>query len=183
MARTEQVRKNIMTNNDGITKGDMGLSFPPIAQARENIAAVKEQESEILAAPITETEIRTRLRTHLQSLAASLNDDLPMSRLLSDRYGTMDDAIRILTRKQSPFEMLLFFLGPEAIEKRLMATVGSDKTTGALSEDDYRKSLAAISRTIEQVEVEEERVIREAEANGFDIARRPDANPSVVLGA
>lgn len=161
---------------------NININLASVAQVREKLSALKAQEAEILAAPLPEADVRNRLRAHLQKLATYLNDDTPVSELLTDRYSTVDDVLRILTRKQSPFEMLLFFLGPEVIEKRLMAAVGSDKTTGAMPEADYRKSLAAIATAIEQAEAEEERIIRAAEANGIEIARRHDANPAVVLG-
>ncbi|OPH83628.1 hypothetical protein B2M20_05580 [Nitrobacter vulgaris] len=80
-------------------------------------------------------------------------------------------------------QALLAWLNPELFRERLCAQIDAmPKPKFALSTDAKRERLREIKAAIIELEREEEGLIEKAADEGFDIARRPDASPAVILG-
>lgn len=74
---------------------------------------------------------------------------------------------------------LVLMLGAEQVAARLLA--GIEEVPVGLDTAERLARIAAIGRELDQLEAEEERLITEAEAEGLDVLRRPDARPEIVL--
>jgi hypothetical protein len=78
---------------------------------------------------------------------------------------------------------MLAWFDPERLRDRLIAQIDAmPKPSFSLSKEDKKSRVREIKANIDALEREEEALIDKAEDEGFEIDRRFDASPAVVLG-
>lgn len=75
--------------------------------------------------------------------------------------------------------LLTQLLGTRAVRKALDATLQA--VPEGLPHATRAERMATLTDELDRLETDEERLIRDAELNGFTIARRADADPAIVL--
>lgn len=173
-----------------------------IDKVRARIRQLREQIRALPSAPIPDDEIDASVRGYLRESAAA-----------SHRWANFCRAIvagRPIDAASAPFAAPVRGSGTEA-RVDLAPLFGALYRAGALGSDGEAQLVAAVQRAAaahvgdapripqrhrgerlaelraeqERLELEEERIVREAEAAGQPIARRPAAqlDPSILLGA
>lgn len=160
MKKQDQIRARIAT-----LKAERAriVGLPP---ARERAADVLERQLLVLAA-----DGRERLQVQLRKLAAGTE---PAAALFRARVGS-----EYGLEHASLGPLLCALLTPAVVMDALAPLLES--MPAGISDDDRKARLAAIDAELWAAEIEEERLIVEAEARGEVVQRRGDANPAAVL--
>lgn len=147
-----------------------------VEELREKIDTLKARREEVADAPIPLSEALSKLDQALDGLAARFSPDIG---LLGKNASHQDFAIGHGTGDR-PTEMLVW-LFRDQIRQRIAEEMTAHAPKGALAAKQRADRLAEIDRDLLAAEREEEALIVELEAGGFEIVRRPDADPRAVL--
>lgn len=146
---------------------------------RKRIEELQAEREHLDSAPVTEAEALQRVDDVVERLGARAREKLTGGSFFTPRGGQLDGLFYLTT---SPEEVTALF-APDTMRAALRAYV-VERAEGldTLPLADRAKRLAEIDAAIFAAEIEEEGVIETSEDMGLPIARRPDANPAVVLG-
>lgn len=160
MKQLDRIRARIFALKDshaGIT------ALPP---SRDGAAVVLERQLVALAA-----DGQARLKVHMRKLAAGSEPAASLFQApIASVYGRDHAMLAPLLAALLTPAALMNALGP------LLASLPE-----GLGDADRKAQLAAIDAELWALELEEERLIVEAEARGEAVQRRADANPAAVL--
>jgi hypothetical protein len=155
-----------------------------IERTRDEIATVRSDLSLVQVAPPPKAELRKRVKAHVQDLAER---GCPVVSVDANRTNLAFRwrSYQALTPGMSGDDVAatLAWLFPDDMTKRLLAEVDRmPEPAIALSADDKRNRVAELKAKIDALEREEEALVEKAHADGYVVARRPDALPAAVLG-
>jgi len=146
-----------------------------LAQAREQLEALKAQRAEIEDISPTMEVVRRRVEEFADRVAHSVHAEYPSpERFLAGSHYHRPEYFE-------PPQVLAFYLKDilaEAILERCAETAAERLT---ISESERKSKLAKLDEEILAAELAEEAVIRMAEASGFPVERRIDADPRAIL--
>lgn len=159
---------------------------------REQIDSLQGEKDAILASLLPPHEAAQRAQSMVDTLAAKFTADA--SYRLSDvlraegnphqsglfSYDIFSRAGLDHTHTLDLGPMLAFFFGDE-IKAKLASTIESMTYESGPPAADRPELIVEIDAELLRLERQEEQVISEAESCGFEIVRRPDANPEIVL--
>ncbi len=159
------------------------MSKQKVDRIRTKIAASKAYRAELVAMPHSRDEIKAQIRAQLERMAAGSTD---RARIAVRRIGAGVGDVRELFAAVVPAN------GAANIGAVLAGVFGLEVLAGALDGHvealpegipaaERAARLAEIDATLFEFELDEERLIVEAEARGEHIERRADANPAAVL--
>lgn len=154
------------------------------------IDQARRERSRIEELPVPRTEAEARIDAQIEDLAGQW-------RISALEYATPDrvyEAPNLVGRVQlygarqlvslEPVAITLAALFPELIKQRLKATLAEAYQDGdGVGEPERRASIQAIDERIFEYEVERERLVDQAAAEGLYIPRRMDANPAAIIAA
>jgi len=83
--------------------------------------------------------------------------------------------------KHEPLGALAIFGDRTAVRARIIAEVEAARVAEPMSDAEYEARMASLRAQVSDVEHAEESLIREAEASGFNLGRREDADPALFL--
>ena len=153
---------------------------------RDQISALRQDRTQIEAAPRPLSETLDMLDDHLDHLATEAVDALSLHHL-RDRRGTF--GLR-LSQSGSPEFAVANLLGlviatnRAAVRELIVGQLSDlDAARPGMNEGDRAARLAEIDKEILTAEMAEESALRRLEAQGVSIARRADASPLAVLAA
>lgn len=154
--------------------------------ARDQISALRQDRTQIEAAPRVLADVMTDLDAHLDSLATDAIDALSLYQL-RDRRGTFGLRLSQSGLPDVGLQTLLGVViavarGPirDLIEGQLRDL---DAARPGMNEGDRAARLAALDAEILRAELAEEGAIRQLERLGVQIGRRADASPLAVLAS
>jgi hypothetical protein len=150
-----------------------------VDRVRGEIADQTRERHRVLRAELPIADRKRAARAYINELAAkgtpriaADHDRFELNFLSGGSFVTKPDA-----------QALLAWLNPELFRERLCAQIDEmPKPKYALSTDAKRERLREIKAIVTELEREEEALIEKAADEGFDIARRPDASPAIILG-
>ncbi|CUX31903.1 hypothetical protein [Agrobacterium genomosp. 13] len=152
-----------------------------IEAARERIAALKKQHADVSIAPIPRDQYIAAAKVALDK-AAKTGETFFDPRVHSGDPFRLASVINNDGRASGigAGALLLAIFRDEVLAK-LEAMIPPD-SPDTLTEEQRAKKLAKIEADLLQAEREEEAFIEAADADGWRIARRSDANPLAILG-
>lgn len=171
MAKAQTARQAVTTRREDLAG--------TVEAIRKRLAGLQSEREHIDEAPVTEAEALERVDRLIDMLAARAREKLTGGQFFTPRRGPIDGLFSVTT---SPEEVAVLF-SPDSMRAALHAYV-AERADGldTLPIAGRAKRLAEIDAAILAAETEEEGVIETSEDMGLPIARRPDANPAVVLG-
>lgn len=155
---------------------------------RAAIDDIKAELDWLVAAPVTPADLRARVKSHVDSLAASYIASAPTGTIAAPQSGI--EAVRNFLNhgtieagygRPLVSEMLAFAMG-DALVERICAAVESMGIACGPALHERRARIETLKQELFALEVEEERIIETAEENRVSVARRVDADPAAVLG-
>ena len=161
-------------------KGSSVNHVDQLAALRHGIAATK-AELACFAVPAARNQEHARadIKAFAESASAIGRQRLGYA-VVAD---TLQDAFMVRETAPGRLDMaplLAAVLGPKAFAAAL--TLHVDQLPPAPDPTDHRDAVAALEADLLAAEVEEERLVDDAEAQGLRIGRRSDARPDIVLG-
>ncbi len=161
---------------------------------RTKIAAVQEKIEVSLVDRLTRAEAADRISQWVDDQAASVDvggivDEFCRRGRPNDRWGhftaIVEEGGHSFTGQFGAAEIAPYicWMGPEAVKAKLIAALDEHADNICCPDDKAhaRKDHAALKDELLKLEREEERVISEAEIAGFNVSRRPDARPEIIL--
>ncbi|MCV0387131.1 MAG: hypothetical protein K5821_11980 [Nitrobacter sp.] len=150
-----------------------------IDRIRDEIADQIRERHRVLRAELPIADRKRAARAYVNELAAKGSPRIAADH---DRFE-LNFPSGISFGPKPDVQALLAWLNPEKFRERLCDEIDAmPKPKFALSTDAKRDRLREIKTAITELEREEEGLIEKAADEGFDIARRPDASPAVILG-
>lgn len=168
--------------HDGAFKLAKAVTRPrSIEAARERIEELKKQRAAVSIAPIPRDQYVTAAKVALDR-AAKTGETFFDPRIRSDDPFRLISIINIDGRATGiGAGALLLSLFRDEVLVKLESMIPPDGPE-TLTEEQRAKKLAKIDADLLQAEREEEAFIEAADADGWRIARRSDANPLAILG-
>ncbi|OPH82384.1 hypothetical protein [Nitrobacter vulgaris] len=150
-----------------------------VDRIRGEIANQQRERQRVLRAELPIADRKRAARAYVNELAAKGSPRIAADH---DRFE-LNFPSGLSFGSKPDVQALLAWLNPELFRERLCAEIDAmPKPKFALSTDAKRERLREIKAVITELEREEEGLIEKAADEGFDIARRPDASPAVILG-
>jgi hypothetical protein len=166
----------------------MAVSLSQLAKIRETIANTGQQLRLIDAAELPKEDAEDRVAALVHNLATKFDADFVGRAIVSGQGAiSVSDILAAAETESDPAEKLLVtmaWLQPELLMAKLMSAAqpffATGKTALPIAE---RPALARkLDKRLHDLAVEEEAMVRELEAAGHDVWRRPEVDPLVVLG-
>lgn len=166
----------------------MAATLSQLAKIRETIALTEQELRAIDQASLPKEDAEDRVSALVQSLAARFDSDFVGRAIVSGKGAvSVTDLLVAAEVEVDPAEKMLIvaaWLHPENLKAKLMAAaqpyIASGKNALPVAE---RPALARkLDQRLHDMAVEEEAMVRELEAQGHDVWRRPGVDPLVVLG-
>lgn len=159
-----------------------------LAKIRETIALTEGELRAVDQASLPKEDAEDRVAALVHSLAARFDADF-VGRAICSGKGTVQpvDILVAAEVETDPAEKMLIvaaWLNPENLKAKLMASAAPYVVTGktALPIADRPAIARKLDQRLHDLAVEEEAMVRELEAQGHDVWRRPGVDPLVVLG-
>lgn len=162
-----------MSKNTDLTK--------EIETIRAQIAQLKSELAALRVMPIHPDDLPQRVAKVVKTLAARV-DENALGALLaaSSPPGNQDDPLRLACFVSDQPGILHAWLDPAGLTKKLTA-LARPHATGAVPLAERPQRQADLERRLFKLEVEEERLIVQAESAGVEIFRRHDLDPLVFF--
>lgn len=143
--------------------------------AREPVISLKAKRTAVLEMSPTTEVVTRRIEAFADRVAWCRQDLVPLPErfLEGASFGPPEDF--------DAGQVLMYYLRPLLVDAMLEAVTAAAEKRPSISEAERRKRLTELDAEILNAEMHEEVVNRAAEAAGFSVARRRDANPAVVL--
>lgn len=145
---------------------------------RAKIAAALSARAELDYLPANARERELAVCRAVDGLAEIFRDDLPNFTHVRSPSDLNFDRTLPTHLKQDAQRMLCYFFG-DRIKERLCAHAKSAESGPTVAEVEERRT--DLTAELRALEIEEERLIRQLEADGLEVLRRPDASPDIVL--
>lgn len=154
---------------------------------RAKIAEAKAERARIEELPVPRALAEQRIGEHLDELAgrwrvetgAYTFPSFEQPALVGKAFSTGRSGIALTS-----VEVALAALFPELLRQRLIADLDETYAAGdGITDAERRATIDMLDRKLFELEVAEEQVIADAEANDVYIARRPDANAHAIIEA
>lgn len=153
-----------------------------IAEVRERIATLADQIEDLQSAPASVGDALARLDAITQNIG--VDGEPAVGYFFASEAGPSAHTLGIAGGKDSPDGVaFLYWLLRDLIRERLADEIqkrGADLGS-SISRSDRDQRIAKLQLSLRSAEVEEENIIRSAEAQGMRPMRRPDADPSIIL--
>ena len=145
---------------------------------REKIASKGNRITEIKKLPITEEELRARLKGEIDRMLERGNTASQVS--MHGRAGVQTNN---LWANFDPCLLILLLGGADKVTEQLIEIARQDwwDESIAISDADRAKQIAKLQAERHRLEVKEEKETLRLEDDGYDIFRRADLNPEVVF--
>ncbi len=161
-----------------------------IKTLRDEIAALKEERKRVAAAPRPKDVAAADLDRVLTARADAFANRIDVLPLALPGHNPFDLDVIPHVNLSSPadraeFEEFMLFAAGDVIRRRLVETLDrwyASQPCKPMTDEERAAALAKIDARLSELEGDEEATISTAEVNGMLIARRPDADPRVVLG-
>jgi hypothetical protein len=144
-----------------------------IRECQQDIAKVR-------ALPLKQSSKREAARAYLERLA-----QVYAPKIVFDGKGNAKATWRedMVVSKDEILSLIVWALGPNGPAELVEAFAIDDEPEpeDAISPEDRHQQLSTFANALLQLERQEECIIRNAVADGFELTRRPDANPMAVL--
>lgn len=146
-----------------------------LERVRAGIAGVSAELTALTAAPVTLPEAAPRLTAWLEDVFSQLNWPLVDFTRRGYRPPTIDE--------MTPYKAVTLLAGVPQVREIAHAGLKAIHATlpTSVSDADYPAAHARLVERRRQLELEEERIVLEAEVSGITIRRREGASPDVVL--
>jgi hypothetical protein len=156
-------------------------SLPKAVEAtREQIADLQKEIARVRAAPLKVSSKRDAARAYLERLA-----QVYAPRLVFDGRGNAKATWRedMVVSKDEILALIVWALGPNGPPELVEAFQIDEEPEleGALTPLEKEETLGRFSKTLLTLERQENSLISCACADGFELTRRPDADPMAVL--
>ena len=165
-----------------------------LAKLRTRIADLQQEREQLEHAPITKAEAHDRVDAYVADRAAgwrpnfaalvNTDDRADTFELIPGRFrGDLRDGLALADDRGAVSVALCKFM-PTLVTSELLKAVDAhiEEHGPGISTEARVHRLAAIATELDEIEVQEEQLIRTAEAQGLELSRRADASPAVVLG-
>ncbi len=154
------------------------MSAKKLDAIRDQIAALVDERDDIADAPLARDEAEAHIDAVLDAIQRDpIHGSSPPG--LSNGSFNITDALKMIDKPGLLVELLREPLKVYLLEE-FDRQVGDSEPGRPAGE--RRKRLADLAAEIFALEVSEESIIEALEADGADIARRPDASPHAQLG-
>lgn len=161
-----------------------------VQMLRAELEKLRARRCEVEAQPPDTETVCARVAARLARVASKLDlaDALGVAQLAGPQGPGLRDDLLLGPAGMLPevgLEVLLTDLLAPQLEERLVGLVEAHlagQEGERISDQARAEALARIDRELWELEVQEEDAIRQVEAQGFDLDRRPDASPAIVLG-
>jgi hypothetical protein len=151
-----------------------------VASTREQIADLQKEIAKVRAAPLKVSSKRESARAYLERLA-----QVYAPKLVFDGRGGAKAMWRedMVVSKDEILSLVCWALGPNGPAELVEAFAIDDEPEpeDAISPEERERQLSKFANTLLTLERQENSLISCAAADGFEIVRRPDANPMAVL--
>jgi hypothetical protein len=151
-----------------------------VASTREQIADLQKEIAKVRAAPLKVSSKRESARAYLERLAR-----VYAPKLVFDGRGNAKATWReeMVVSKDEILSLIAWALGPNGPSELVEAFAIDEEAEpeDAISPEERERQLAKFANTLLTLERQENSLISCAAADGFEIVRRPDANPMAVL--
>lgn len=152
----------------------------PVEKVRNQLVPLAEETEQVAKAPATKAEREARVDAIIDYKAKSWE---PTVGVLASPTGPNPATFDVSGVTRDGLEALVCALWPDRVRELLLERAAKhlgERPT--LTAEERAAKLGELERRRIELEREEERLIRQAEAEGRDIPRRGDADPAVVLG-
>ncbi|MFC3165411.1 hypothetical protein [Ciceribacter thiooxidans] len=169
-----------MTNIRETIEKSRAASRGAMQEVREGISSIRARISSI------NDEIKKISRAHVPLNVATARIDALVNEFKEKQAEALPLAERFLTPDYTMpsfrFDMIALFLAADSVGEHLKAQVREKvESAGSIDDAERHMRLADLDRQLLDCELSEESIIRQAEGMGFDVIRRPDADPRAVL--
>lgn len=163
-------------------------SFHEIAQeldaTRLRRSQLLQERRALALAPVAKSDVASRIKALLDNSEATARRAFVPDGLI--RHAPDDEFIRTDAGlpevfRSSPLGALCLLGFRAAVEKVLLAEAAKVATGRSYTTSEREAEGERLADAIADCEIAEEHLIREAEAAGFDLLRRPDADPALFL--
>lgn len=131
------------------------------------------------------SDMKARVDSIMQGWASQVDDAALGTWIAAPAYKDEEDLIALATPMiagKSKVAAILSFLDPELVRSRLLDVAKPWIDRGALPRADLAEAIAGLELEQFNAEIEEERIITLLEQTGLEVYRRPDIDPTIVLG-
>ena len=160
------------------------MSLQKLAEIRTSIAETKSGLSRLQVAALPLADIESRIADTVAHWASKFDADyLGRAFASPGSVVTPEDVELACAGEAAKGAIVAAWLDPDRLKARLLAAAKPYAAAkGAVAQDDRPAFQRKLESALYDLEVEEERLVTQLEAEGFDVFRRPDADPSIVLG-
>lgn len=157
-----------------------------LATIRHDIQANERESVAVSNAPRTPEEIRAKVDAFIYAELADAKKALARALKSAARGDPLGDPLAPKVRCYGQTDVEIGIIGLLALlhEERLKQVIETamPDTTGAMSANEQAETVKRLTSELLDLEKKEEALIEEAEALGYDILRRADADPRAVIG-
>lgn len=154
-----------------------------LESTRSEIFDLHAQEQTLLAAPVTVKQAVTALTTWVDKTAAQFESQTPILARLYHGDTLLGTDLDPTQHGRDNLTTVLCYLCGDAIKQRMAEAITKQIGREGLTTEARETKLQEVRKKCHGLEIREEMLIRDVEAVGMKIDRRPDAAPAVVLGA
>jgi len=157
------------------------VSLAALESIRQQITGIRQQIAEITGQPLTAAEIEDAVNRAVDGWASRVDAGWLGINIANGRAVDPAMLTTAAAGEEDKLACLLAWLHADALKEKLLSAslpFASDGMTLAARAERVRE----LEGELHEVEAAEEHMVCALEARGLDVYRRPDADPSIVLG-
>ena len=160
------------------------MSLKKLSEIRASIAETKSGLSRLQTASLPLADIEARVADTVAHWASKFDADYLGRAFASPGALVTPEDIELACAGEAAKSVIFAaWSDPEGLKAKLLAAARPYAAPkGAVAQDDRPAYQRKLESTLYDLETEEERLICQLESEGFDVFRRPDSDPAIVLG-
>ena len=161
------------------------MSLKKLAEIRTQIAEVKSSLARLQKASLTLADVEARVSDTVDHWASCFDADyLGRAFASPGEVVTPDEIERACAGEEGKLAIILAWSDPESLKARLLEAARPFAAgKGSVAQDDRPSYQRKMESTLYDLEVAEEALVTQLEAEGIEVFRRPDCDPAIALAA